>query len=103
MPRKVPTSACAISLPSSAGGRPTDSIVCTTPITAATMPKAGRPSASFCDAVDRHLALVVVGLDLVVHQVLDLERVQVAGDHQAQVVGDELDHVVVVDDPSGTC
>ena len=43
----------------------------------------------------RDLGLVVVGLDLVVHQVLDLERVHVAADHQAQVVGDELEQVVV--------
>ena len=44
IPRNVPTSAEAISLPSSAGGRPTEPIVCTTPITAATMPKAGMAS-----------------------------------------------------------
>ena len=32
------------------GGKPTDSIVCTTPMTAATMPNAGKPSAIFCSA-----------------------------------------------------
>jgi hypothetical protein len=48
--------------------------------------------------LDRHLALVVVGLDLVVHQVLDLEGVEVAADHDAQVVGEELHGVVVGED-----
>jgi len=43
----------------------------------------------------RHLGLGVVGVDLVVHQVLELERVHIARHHQAQVVGDELEHVVV--------
>jgi hypothetical protein len=54
------------------------------------MPKAGRPPARRGSAV--------MGLDLAVHQRLDLVRVQVARDHHAQVVGDELDHVVVVAD-----
>ena len=70
-------------------------MVCTTPITAATMPNAGMPSPSFCDRLDRNLAFVMMGLDLVVHQILDLERVQIAADHEPQVVGDEFDHVVV--------
>ena len=42
--------------------------------------------------------LGVVRLDLGVHQRLDLVRVEVARDHHAQVVGDELDDVVVVAD-----
>ena len=55
----------------------------------------GHRVAELGDAVHRNLAFLVVGLDLVVHQVLDLERVQVAAHHQAQVVGEELEHVVV--------
>ena len=47
MPRNVPTSAPAIILPSTAGGAPTEPIVWTTPMTAATMPNAGKPSAIF--------------------------------------------------------
>ena len=98
MPRKVPTSAEPIMPPSTAGGWPTEPIVLTTPSTAATMPNAGRPPARRCDRRDRRVRLVVVGLDLAVHQALDLVRVQVARDHHAQVVGDELDHVVVAAD-----
>jgi hypothetical protein len=81
---------------------PTDSIVCTTPITAATMPKAGMPSPSLAMHCAGTSALMVVGLDLVVHQVFDLERVHVAGHHQAQVIGDEFDNVVVGQHASGT-
>ena len=44
------------------------------------------------------VAFVMVRLDLVVHQVLDLERVQIAADHHAQIVGDELHHVVITGD-----
>ena len=46
MPRKVPTSAPPIILPSTAGGWPTEPITFTTPITATTMPKAGTASAT---------------------------------------------------------
>ena len=42
--------------------------------------------------------LLVMGVDLAVHQRLDLMGVQVARHHHAQVVGDELRHVVVVAD-----
>jgi hypothetical protein len=42
------------------------------------------------------VGLGVVGVDLGVHQGLDLVRVQVAAHHHAQVVGDEVGHVVVV-------
>jgi hypothetical protein len=47
------------------------------------------------DDVDRHFAFAVVGFDLVIHQVLDLEGVQVAADHEPQVVGDELENVMI--------
>jgi hypothetical protein len=47
------------------------------------------------DHVRRSMRLVVVGLDLHVHQVLDLECVQVAAHHHAQVVGHELDRMVI--------
>ena len=59
----------------------------------------GHAVAELVDAVDRDFAFVMVGLDLVVHQVFDLERVQVAAHHEPQVVGDELDHVMVGEDP----
>jgi hypothetical protein len=55
-------------------------MVFTTPSTAATIPKA---------------FFVVVGFDLAVHERFDLVGVEVARDHHAQVVGDELHHVVV--------
>jgi hypothetical protein len=95
MPRKVPTSAEPIMPPSTAGGWPTEPMVLTTPSTAATMPKAGRrrPGARW---PPRGVGLLVVGVDLAVHQRLDLVRIEVARHHHAQVVGDELDHVVVV-------
>ena len=53
--------------------------------------RAGEPA----ERVDRPVRLGVMGLDLAVHQALDLVRVEVARDHHAQVVGDELDDVVV--------
>ena len=67
MPRKVPTSALAIMMPSSAGGRPTDSMVCTTPMTAATMPNAGMPSAStwmVCDGTSASWWWVSISLSI---------------------------------------
>ena len=70
---------------------PTDSIVCTTPMTAATIPKAGKPSPT----LGRHGAFVMVRLDFVIHQVFDLEGIHVARYHQAQVIGHEFDDVVV--------
>ena len=82
--------------PSTAGGWPTEPMVLTTPSTAATMPKAGSAPARRCSAATAECGLVVVGLDLVVHQAFDLVRVQVARDHHAQVVGDELRDMVVV-------
>jgi len=45
--------------------------------------------------VGRRGALVVVGIDLVVHQVFDLERIHIPGHHQAQVIGNEFDDVMV--------
>src|SRR5471032_3133635 len=54
MPRNVPTSAPAIISPRIAGAAPTEPIVCTTPITAATIPNAGRPSAIFWIAPPAH-------------------------------------------------
>ena len=49
----------------------------------------------FLDRVDRNPRLLVMGFYLVVHQVLDLERIQVAADHEAQVVGQEFHHMVI--------
>ena len=43
-------------------------------------------------------AFGVMRFDLLVHQIFDLERVQVAADHQAQVVGQEFNDVVVGED-----
>ena len=43
----------------------------------------------------RHHRLVMVGLHFIVHEVLDLQRVEVAGDHHPQIVGDKLDQVMV--------
>ncbi len=47
------------------------------------------------DHVGGNRAFVVVGLDLVVHQVFDLEGVHVARHHEAQVVGHEFHDMVV--------
>ena len=35
----------------------------------------------------------MVGFDFVVHQIFDLESVEVSADHETQVIGDELQHV----------
>ena len=47
------------------------------------------------DAVYGHLTFVVMSADFVVHQVFDLKRVQIAADHQSQVVGHKFEHMVV--------
>lgn len=41
------------------------------------------------------MGLVVVGVDLAVHDAFNLVCVQIARDHHAQIVGDELDHMMV--------
>jgi hypothetical protein len=94
MPRKVPTSAPPIILPSTAGGAPTEPMTLTTPITATTIPKAGTASRPWRPH-GRRLDLVMVGLDFDIHQVLDLDGVEVAAHHHAQIVGNELHDVVV--------
>ena len=43
----------------------------------------------------RHFAFLMVGADLVVHQILDLHCIEIATDHQAQIVGHEFEHMVV--------
>ncbi len=62
------------------------------------MPNAGKRAGQAGERVHGRVRLRVVGLDLAVHQAFDLVRVEVARDHHAQVVGDELDHVVVAAD-----
>ena len=47
------------------------------------------------DRIDRNLAFVVMRFDLDVHQVFDLERIEIAADHQAQIVGEKF-HAVVI-------
>ena len=89
MPAKVPTSAAPIRWPSTSGDWSSAPIALMTPSTAATMPSAGKRLR------DRHhrvigLELVVLdGLDLLVHQRLDLVRAGIADDDQAAVVADE--------------
>ena len=46
----------------------------------------------------RHMSFLVMRLDLDVHQVLDLEGVEVAAHHHAQIVADELHDMVILDD-----
>ena len=80
--------------PSTAGGWPTEPMVFTTPSTAATMPKAGSAPARRAMAAAAACASWWVGLDPL--SISDsISCVQVARDHHAQVVGDELDRVVV--------
>ena len=43
----------------------------------------GQAVGDFLHGVRRHLRLVVMSLDLMVHQVLDFERIHIAADHQA--------------------
>ena len=68
------------------------------PITAATMPKPGIASAILLIACAGSFAVVVMRFDLLVHQRFELVLVHVAADDQAQVVLDELEHVMVVED-----
>ena len=42
------------------------------------------------------MGFCMVGVDFGIHQRFDLVRVQVARHHHAQVVGGELDHMVVI-------
>ena len=68
------------------------------PSTAATMPKPGSASETFCTAwAGSKVSLWWVSSSYV-EQTLELVRVEVAADHQAQTIGDELEHVVVGDD-----
>ena len=41
------------------------------------------------------MCLLVVGVDFAVHQRLDLVRIEVARHHHAQVIGHELNHMVI--------
>ncbi len=50
------------------------------------------------DDVRGHQGFMMVRLDLHIHKVLDLHRVQVAADHDAQIIGDEFHHMMVVQD-----
>ncbi len=55
----------------------------------------GQAVADAVQRMRRHLGLVAEGLDLVIHQGLDLEGVHIAVDHHAQVVRQELHHARV--------
>ena len=60
--------------------------------------KGGQAARESPDGGHRRVLFVMVGLDLAVHQAFDLVGVEVARDHHAQVVGDELDHMVISTD-----
>ena len=47
------------------------------------------------DDAGRLFGFVVVGVDFLIHQRFDLERIQVAAHHQAQVIADEIQRVVI--------
>jgi hypothetical protein len=64
-------------------------------MTAATIPNAGKPSPTF---LRRSVGLCVVRLEFVIHQVFDLERIEVAADHQTQIVGEKLNRVMILHD-----
>ena len=70
-------------------------MVCTTPITAATMPNAGKPSPSLATTCDGNFTFVMVGLDFIVHQVFDFKGIHAAPHHQPQIVGEEFNDVMV--------
>ena len=55
----------------------------------------GHAIAEFGDHVRGHLAFVVMGFDFVVHQVFDFKGIHAAAHHQAQVVGEKLNDVMV--------
>jgi hypothetical protein len=57
--------------------------------------EAGQRIGHLLHRMRRLRGLLVVGLKLVVEQALELVGVEVAAHHQAQAVGDELEHVVV--------
>ena len=42
------------------------------------------------------MCFVMVGVNFAIHQVFNLVGVEVACDHHAQIVGDELHHMVVM-------
>ena len=71
-------------------------MVFTMPSTAATMPNPGSASATFCTAMRGLVGFLVMVLQLLLEQALELVRVEVAADHQAQAVGDEFMQVMVV-------
>ena len=52
----------------------------------------------FFDGMDRNRTLFVMGFQFVVHQVLDFKGIEIAPDHEAQVVSQEFHHVVVGSD-----
>ena len=47
--------------------------------------------------LDRHFRIFMVRLDLVIHQVFDLVSVHIARHHQAQIIGDEFQDVLVTE------
>ena len=68
-----------------------------TPSTAATMPSAGKRLRRSSTIAVIGLQLVVLdGLDLLVHQRLDLVRAGIADDDEAAVVADERQQLLVV-------
>ena len=101
MPAKVPTSAAPMKPPSSFGDWSSAPMALMTPSTAATMPSAGSASTHDQRVVGLQLALHD-GVDLLVHQRLDLVRARVADDDQADVVADELQQRRVLRGRSGT-
>ena len=74
-----------------------------TPSTAATMPSAGRPSATVDHGVIGFQLVGLDGLDFLVHQRLDLVRAGIADDDEAAVVADERRQIVVLRARVGKC
>ena len=58
-------------------------------------PKGGQAIAHLLDCDSGNSALVVMGVYLVVHQVFDFHGIEVSTHHQAQIIGKELDQVVI--------
>jgi TFIIF-interacting CTD phosphatase-like protein len=50
------------------------------------------------DGVCRFVRFFVMRLEFVVEQGFELVRIEIAADHEAHAVGDELDHVHVFED-----
>ena len=62
------------------------------------MPKPGQGVGYELHRVGRLVRFFMMGFELVVEQRFEFVRIEVATDHQAHAVGDELDHVVVFED-----